>query len=200
MVRFTGINHLAMATRDMDTTIRFWRDLLGMRLVAGLGRPGYRHYFFEISDHDMIAFFEWPDVEKIPEKDHGAPVRGPFAFDHVSFEVESEDDLWELKDKFESADIWVSEVIDHGFIHSVYAFDPNNIAIEFSAPVPGVDVRRNPKMRDKAPSAVAQEGPQSQVGHWPACENPTPKKERMVYPGEGQVLAAEEDAGAKPAY
>ncbi len=55
MVRFAGINHLAMATLDMDITIRFWRDFLGMRLVAGLGRPGYRHYFFEISEHDMIA-------------------------------------------------------------------------------------------------------------------------------------------------
>jgi len=31
MVKYTGINHLAMATRDMDTTLRFWRDLLGMR-------------------------------------------------------------------------------------------------------------------------------------------------------------------------
>ncbi|RPI54551.1 MAG: VOC family protein, partial [Deltaproteobacteria bacterium] len=49
MAKYTGINHLAMATRDMDSTIRFWRDLLGMRLVAGLGRPGYRQYFFEIS-------------------------------------------------------------------------------------------------------------------------------------------------------
>jgi catechol 2,3-dioxygenase-like lactoylglutathione lyase family enzyme len=193
MARFTGINHLAMATRDMDTTIRFWRDLLGMRLVAGLGRPGYRHYFFQISDHDMIAFFEWPDVEKISEKDHGAPVKGPFVFDHVSFEVESEDDLWELKDKLEAAHIWVSEVIDHGFIHSIYAFDPNNIPIEFSAPVFGVDVRRHPKMRDKSPSAVAREGPESQVGHWPACKNPTPEKDRLVYPGEGAILAAQED-------
>ena len=81
MVNYTGINHLAMATRDLDKTIRFWRDLLGMRLVAGLGRPGYRHYFFEISDTDMIAFFEWPHVESIPEKDHGVPVKGPLAFD-----------------------------------------------------------------------------------------------------------------------
>jgi catechol 2,3-dioxygenase-like lactoylglutathione lyase family enzyme len=62
MAKYTGINHLAMATRDMDSTIRFWRDLFGMRLVAGLGRPGYRQYFFEISEHDMIAFFEWPEV------------------------------------------------------------------------------------------------------------------------------------------
>ena len=43
-MRYTGVNHLAMATRDMDATIRFWRDLLRMRLVAGLGRPGYRHW------------------------------------------------------------------------------------------------------------------------------------------------------------
>ncbi len=78
MVKFNGINHLAMATGDMDRTIRFWRDLLGMRLVAGLGHPGYRHYFFEISSTDMIAFFEWNGVEPLPEKDHGAPVSGPF--------------------------------------------------------------------------------------------------------------------------
>ena len=198
MVRFTGINHLAMVTRDMDTTIRFWRDLLGMRLVAGLGRPGYRHYFFEISSHDMIAFFEWPAVQKIPEKDHGAPVKGPFAFDHVSFEVASDDDLWELKDKLEAADIWVSEVIDHGFIHSIYAFDPNNIPIEFSAPVPRVDVRRQPKMRDKNPSAVAQEGPERQHGHWPEIDTPTPENERTVYPGEGRVFTTEDDGGEPP--
>ncbi|HWR72085.1 MAG TPA: VOC family protein, partial [Nitrospirota bacterium] len=60
MIKFSGVNHLAMATGDIDATIQFWRDLLGMRLVVGLGQPGYRHYFFEISERDMIAFFEWP--------------------------------------------------------------------------------------------------------------------------------------------
>ncbi len=50
MVKYSGINHLAMATGDMDSTIRFWRDLLDCRLVAGLGRPNYRHYFFEITE------------------------------------------------------------------------------------------------------------------------------------------------------
>jgi catechol 2,3-dioxygenase-like lactoylglutathione lyase family enzyme len=188
MPRYTGINHLAMATRDMDATIRFWRDLLGMRLVAGLGRPGYRHYFFEISAHDMIAFFEWPDVEKIPEKDHGVPVKGPFAFDHVSFEVAREEDLWELKARFEAADLWVSEVMDHGFIHSIYAFDPNHIPIEFSAPVPGVDVRRRPRMKDKDPSPISREGADPQPGIWPEAPGTPPSAERRVYPGEGMVL------------
>ena len=98
MIHYTGINHLAMATGDMDRTIRFWRDLLGMRLVAGLGHPGYRHYFLEISPQDLIAFFEWPGVRPVEEKEHGYPVKGPFIFDHVSFGVEKEEHLWELKD------------------------------------------------------------------------------------------------------
>jgi catechol 2,3-dioxygenase-like lactoylglutathione lyase family enzyme len=97
MVKFCGINHLAMATDDLENTIRFGRDLLGMRLVASLGRPGYRHYFFEISDTDLLAFLELPSVEPMPEKDHGAPVSGNFGFAHVSFGVSTEEDLWELR-------------------------------------------------------------------------------------------------------
>jgi len=193
MATYTGINHLALATRDMDATIRFWRDLLGMRLVAGLGRPGYRHYFFEISAHDMIAFFEWPDVEKIPEKDHGVPVKGPFAFDHVSFEVQTDEDLWGLKAKLEAADIWVSEVMDHGFIHSIYTFDPNHIPIEFSAPVPGVDIRNHPKMKDRGPTTVSREGPDPQAGIWPEGAGAPPGEDRRVYPGEGMVLVEEDE-------
>jgi len=185
MVRYNGVNHLAMATGDMDKTIRFWRDLLGMRLVAGLGRPGYRHYFFEISASDLIAFFEWSEVEPIAEKDHGRPVKGPFAFDHVSIGVETEDDLWGLKDKLSAAGLWVSEVIDHGFIHSIYAFDPNGIPIEFSHNVEGIDVRKNPQMADKAPSDITKEGPEAQTNQWPNVTTPTPKGDRRVYPGAG---------------
>jgi len=188
MVRYTGINHLAMATRDMDRTIRFWRDLLGLRLVAGLGRPGYRHYFFEISAHDMIAFFEWPHVQEIPLKDHGVPVKGPFVFDHVSLEVGSDEDLWELKDRLEATGEWVSEIVDHGFIHSIYTFDPNNIPIEFSAPVPGMNIRKHPAMRDKRPAAAALEGSEPRPGHWPEVTRPTPLEERFFYPGEGMDL------------
>jgi catechol 2,3-dioxygenase-like lactoylglutathione lyase family enzyme len=188
MVRFNGVNHLAMATGDMDATIRFWRDLLGMRLVAGLGQPGYRHYFFQISDYDLIAFFEWPGVTPIARKDHGRPVRGPFIFDHVSFGVEAEDDLWELKGKLEGAGFGVSDVIDHGFIHSIYSFDPNGIPVEFSHNVEGIDVRKNPSMRDSAPSQVTTEGTEPQAGKWPQAKPPTPSAQRIVYPGAGSEL------------
>ena len=184
-MNYSGINHLAMATSDMDETIRFWRDLLKMRLLAGLGRPGYRHYFFEISKNDTIAFFEWPDVSPVEEKEHGRPVKGPYIFDHVSIGLETEDDLWEIKDLLEAADIWVSEVIDHGFIHSIYSFDPNGIPIEFSCNVAGVDIRKEPVMADRDPSDVAREGANPVLGKWPTVKASTPKEQRKVYPGQG---------------
>lgn len=187
-IRYKGINHLAMVTADMDATIRFWRDFLGLRLVAGLGSKKYRHYFLEISATDMIAFFEWPDVTAIPEKDHGVPVKGPFAFDHVSIAVESDDDLYELKDRFEAAQMWVSEVIDHGFIHSIYAFDPNNIPIEFSAPVARVDIRRKPQMLDPQPTATALEGSEPLPGHWLEPPSNSAETDRTVYSGEGKIF------------
>ena len=188
MFRFNGVNHLAMATGDIDKTIRFWRDLLGMRLVAGLGQPGYRHYFFQISGYDLIAFFEWPGIEPVPEKVHGKPVRGPFIFDHVSFGVETEDDLGALKDKLQAAGFDVSDMIDHGFIHSIYAHDPNGIPIEFSHNVEGIDIRKETQMRDLSPSRTALEGAEPRPEEWPKVERPTPQSERVVYPGAGSEL------------
>ncbi len=181
-----------MATGDMDNTVRYWRDLLGMRLVAGLGSPGYRHYFFEISEKDMIAFFEWPGVEPVPEKEHGRTVKGPFAFDHVSFGVDTKDSLWALKERIDSAGFWVSEVIDHGFILSIYTFDPNGIPIEFSWNVEGIDIRKNPVMKDSSPSAIAKEGPEPRKERWPRMESVKPEEERRIYPGQGWEFFHEE--------
>jgi len=184
-MRFNGVNHIAMATGDLDTTIRFWRDLLGMRLIAGLGQPGYRHYFFEISDTCAIAFFEWPSVQPVQEKEHGRVVSGPFVFDHISFGMETEDELWSLKDRIDAAGFWVSEVIDHGFIHSIYSFDPNGIPIEFSCNVREFDTRKNPVMADPKPSGTAREGDAPNEDVWPKVQKHTPIEERRIYPGEG---------------
>lgn len=184
MFTFTGIHHIALATQDMDKTIRFWRDLLGARLVAGLGRPGSRQYFFEIAPGVMLAFFEWKEVRPIPEKDHGMPVKGPFGFDHVSFGVEDREDLWKLKARLESAGYWVSEAMDHGFIHSIYSFDPNGIAIEFSVPMPQVDVSGHPMMIDHHPSPTTLEGPEPQTHVRPETAD-IQDLDKNVYPGEG---------------
>ena len=44
-MRFGGINHLAMVTNDMEKTVRFHRDVMGMYLVAAVGNTagGYSY-------------------------------------------------------------------------------------------------------------------------------------------------------------
>jgi catechol 2,3-dioxygenase-like lactoylglutathione lyase family enzyme len=188
MVAFTGVNHLAMVTADMERTVHFWRDLLGMRLVVGLGHPGYRHYFFEITAKDMIAFFEWPHVTPIAEKDHGAPVRGPAAFDHLSLGVESLDELGRLKALLEANGFWASELIDHGFIVSLYSFDPNNIPIEFSYAVPEYDVHAHPIMIDSHPTLAALEGSEPRSERWRPAD--AMDSDNQLYPGEAEAVRA----------
>ena len=186
MAAFTGVNHLAMVTADMERTVHFWRDLLGMRLVVGLGHPGYRHYFFEITAKDMIAFFEWPHVAPIAEKDHGAPVRGPAAFDHLSLGVESLGELGRLKALLEANGFWASELIDHGFIVSLYSFDPNNIPIEFSWSVPEYDVHSHPIMIDSHPTPAALEGSEPRLGRWRTAD--ADESDLGIYPGEAESV------------
>jgi catechol 2,3-dioxygenase-like lactoylglutathione lyase family enzyme len=57
---YAGVNHLAMITDDMDKTVRFYRDVLGMRVVATLGGQvrgrRMRHYFFSIGPKSCLAF------------------------------------------------------------------------------------------------------------------------------------------------
>ena len=54
-----GINHLALVTDDMDATVRFYHGVLGARLVATIGTPTFRHYFFEFGEEQTLAFFEY---------------------------------------------------------------------------------------------------------------------------------------------
>ena len=130
-MHLTGINHLAFITNDMVMTIRFYRDLLGMELVAGIGHPGYRHYFFRCGN-TQVAFFEYAGASPMERKDHGSPTTLPLGFDHVSFTIGSRADLFALKDKVEAAGFEVSDAVDHGIIWSIYFHDPNGLQLEFT--------------------------------------------------------------------
>ena len=185
MVRVVGIHHLALVTGSLDRTIRFWRDLVGLELRARLGAPGYRQYFFAAGGRTLLAFFEWPGAEGVPEKDHGAPARGPIVFDHVALELAGENDLFELRARLEAAGFWVSEAMDQGFVRSIYAFDPNGVPVEFAVPVRGADFRESPLFTDRAPGAVALEGPAPRPGAWPAPSPAVSAEQRRIYPGAG---------------
>lgn len=40
---WSGVNHLALITADMDATVRFYHGVLGARLAATVGTPEFRH-------------------------------------------------------------------------------------------------------------------------------------------------------------
>jgi catechol 2,3-dioxygenase-like lactoylglutathione lyase family enzyme len=131
--RWRGINHLALVTDDMDATVRFYQGVLGARLVATIGTPDFRHYFFEIGEQNTIAFFEYTNVDVEPfAKPAGIPDPRAPQFDHLSFNLADEDALLRLRDRLKEAECEVTDVVDHGFIRSVYFTDPSGIALEAS--------------------------------------------------------------------
>ncbi len=183
-----GINHLAFITDDMVTTIRFYRDLLGLKLSAGIGHDGYRHYFFQLADGTThVAFFEYEGATVMNRKFPGDRTNLPLGFDHVSFTVESREALFALKDRVEAAGIEVEGAIDHGLIWSIYFYDPhNNIPLE--ATWQFMDLEQMPAISEEDPLDIAAEGAGPQPGHWPSVENPTPESEMRALTGNGQPM------------
>jgi catechol 2,3-dioxygenase-like lactoylglutathione lyase family enzyme len=131
--RWRGINHLALVTTDMDATTRFYHGVLGARLVATIGTPAFRHYFFEVGEGNTIAFFEYRHTELSRfAKPAGVPDSRAIQFDHLSLNVTDERALESLRARLKSYDCEVTDVVDHGVMRSIYFTDPNGIALEAS--------------------------------------------------------------------
>ena len=95
---WSGINHLALITTDMDATVRFYHGVLGARLVATLGTPEFRHYFFEFGPHCTVAFFEYADPTIEPfAKPAGVPDPRATQFDHLALNLPDENALHDLR-------------------------------------------------------------------------------------------------------
>ena len=130
---WSGVNHLALVTPDMDATVRFYHGVLGARLVSTVGTPDFRHYFFEFGAGNTVSFFEYAG-QKLDTfaKPAGIPDPRAIQFDHLSLNLPDEAALHALRQRLIDHDCEVTEIVDHGSIHSVYFSDPNGIALEAS--------------------------------------------------------------------
>ncbi len=182
MVQYVGIHHPAFGTCDLEGTIRFWRDLLGMRMVYTSNEGGSRQVFLSVGGENYLVFFEWPDACCLPYRRHGEPKAGEQAFDHVSIQVADEDQLWEIMGRLDAAGKPASDIVDHGFCRSLYSYDPNNIPIEFLCMREDVDLKGKPVFADPDPLPAMVDGEEPVRGHWPAPEA-IPLDEREVNPG-----------------
>jgi catechol 2,3-dioxygenase-like lactoylglutathione lyase family enzyme len=119
----------------MDATVRFYVGALGARVVATVGTPAFRHYFFEIGQGTTLAFFEYHsddiDLERFA-KPAGVPSARASQFDHLSLDLVDEQALEDLRARLKAIGCEVTDVVDHGFIRSIYFTDPHGIALEAS--------------------------------------------------------------------
>lgn len=137
-----GLHHVAYRCRDAEETRHFYEDILGLPLVDTVvvensisttgDRVSFAHFFFEMTDGSMIAFFDLGDGRTT------APdPKTPAFVNHIAFTVDGEAELLDLKRRLETAGVKVDGPMVHETTHSIYFFDPNGVRMEFAFSTPG---------------------------------------------------------------
>jgi catechol 2,3-dioxygenase-like lactoylglutathione lyase family enzyme len=131
------LHHSAWRCRDAGETRRFYEDLLGLplsHLIRADNVPStgehcpYVHLFFELEDGSTIAFFDLGDGQAAAPSPNT-----PAWVTHLALKVKSLDSLVAAKRRLEEAGVDVLGITDHGFVRSIYFFDPNGIRLELTA-------------------------------------------------------------------
>jgi catechol 2,3-dioxygenase-like lactoylglutathione lyase family enzyme len=185
-LQFSGINHMAMVCSDMAKTVEFYEGVLGMPLVCALDLPdGGQHFFFDIGNETLLAFFWFPEVmdaEPGATAPAALPGQGDFtsavgSANHIAFTVPAEtfdEHVQLLRDR----GIPCSEVMNHDsskwqvsrklhdgvWLRSVYFWDPDGVMLELAAllrPFRPEDAAHDPKNKagDRVPlTAIRNRG------------------------------------------
>src|SRR3954468_21721465 len=64
-----GVHHLALLASDVETTIRFYNDVLEFPLTELFENRDYQgstHFFFDIGHGNALAFFDLPGLDLGP--------------------------------------------------------------------------------------------------------------------------------------
>jgi glyoxylase I family protein len=136
-VQLQKLYHFAYPCRDAEETRHFYEDILGVPLVhcmlcervpsSGEQAP-YAHFFFELGDGSYIAFFDLGKNVK-PE----ASPNTPAWVQHFAMQTGSVEAVLSLRERLKSCGVEVVGPVDHGFVRSIYCFDPNGLRLEIAA-------------------------------------------------------------------
>jgi catechol 2,3-dioxygenase-like lactoylglutathione lyase family enzyme len=120
-----GLHHTALISSDVEQTVRFYQDVLEFpltELIENRDYPGSSHFFFDIGNGNLLAFFDFPGLDVGPY----AEVLG--GLHHVAISVEPE--RWRhLVGKLDEAGV---EYVIHSEV-SAYFRDPDGARIEIIA-------------------------------------------------------------------
>ena len=135
-MQLTGLHHLTAICSDMERTIAFYRDLLGLAVVhdgASDDDPGTRHVWFGAVDGTpgrLISFMEYPQLP--------AGVAGVGSTHHFALAVESAEELEAWRDYLRGQGVECTDVFDRGAFRSVYVRDPDGQVVEIATRSPGL--------------------------------------------------------------
>lgn len=150
MLKANGVHHLAISTADIKSQIEFFSDVLGMELVALYwmhGADGAWHGFMKANDHCYLAFVQMDVIKDIPieyGKSHagsGALPSAPGTMQHLALNVNSLDELLNIRDRIRSRGVNVLGPIDHGMCHSIYFAGPEGLTLEMATSEAAIDAR-----------------------------------------------------------
>jgi len=172
-------HHVAFRCRDAEETRRFYQDLLGLKLAAGLAFDEisgtetalrYLHLFFELGDGNFLAFFDAPDSAT---EEHFKPRSG---FNrHIAIETEDLTALATYRQRLHEHGVRCEGPLDHGFVQSIYFYDPNGINVEITARTP----RYDEIMADEADKAAAE------MARWTSSTQELKRQRGLRAPGNG---------------
>lgn len=146
MIKAEGVHHLALVSSDMDRTVKFYTDVMGMTLTARLSLPGgAKHFFFDMGGGNQLAFFYYPNAPQqqvgVSNADYKTFMSAPSSMNHVAFSVPNEEALWAAWDELKQKGVTSLWALDHEFCKSIYFRDPDGIWLEFACWVRPLDER-----------------------------------------------------------
>jgi catechol 2,3-dioxygenase-like lactoylglutathione lyase family enzyme len=87
-----GVHHYALLSSDVERTIGFYQGVLGFPLVELFENRDYQgstHFFFDVGNGNLLAFFDFPGLELAPYRE----VLGGLHHIAISVTPESWDEL-----------------------------------------------------------------------------------------------------------
>ena len=127
----TNMNHAVLYVRDARRHVKFYRDLLGFKLVIEEPNGGFAFMRAPQSEnHHDIAFFTVGDSAGASQA--GRQTVGMY---HLAWEVATLADLEAMQDKLAAAGALIG-ASDHGCNKSLYAHDPDGLEFEVMWLVP----------------------------------------------------------------
>jgi catechol 2,3-dioxygenase-like lactoylglutathione lyase family enzyme len=135
-LRISGIHHITLLCADVERSVGFYRNVLGLRVVKQTVNEddrGARHLFFgdeEGRPGTLITCLEYPEL------DEGVIGRG--STHHFALSVATEEELAAWRDYLVSKGVQVTEMLDRTYFKSVYMRDPDGHIIELATLGPGL--------------------------------------------------------------